>query len=225
MPGPGGSLLEGCSSFTSEPVFKGLFRSLLMEPWQPSRPDDLLDESVGSFLSRRLGSPLLADNIVSAVFHGIYAGDIYQLSARSLLPHAWQYEGRYGSFFKAFWAHTMGRGALPALEGNFTLFKEKSTISMEGQSVYTFIGGIEDLSGTIVAALENNPNVEIRKETCVKELTLEDDKLDLKVCLAVVLIISANPYFHRLRRGRFAHNSLFRSNSRAPLLYRHRTAP
>lgn len=158
-----------------------------MEPRQPSRPDDLVDESVGSFLSRRLGSPFVADNIVSAVFHGVYAGDIYQLSVRSLLPVVWQLEGRYGTLFKAYWARLTGKGAVPLLEEDLPLLKQKSPISMKGQSVYTFIGGIQDLTGAIVAALENNPQIEIRKETSVEKLTLEEENPDLKVCLAVVL--------------------------------------
>ena len=189
MPGPGGKLLEGFYSFMTEPLFKGFFRSVFMEAWQPSRPDDLADESVGSFLSRRLASSLVADNVVSAVFHGIYAGDIYQLSARSLLPLAWQNEGRYGSLFKSYLAHVRGKGEVPSLEEDLVLWKQKSPISMAGQSVYTFVGGIEDLTGAIVAALENNPNIEIRKETYVEKLTLDQDNLDSKVCLAVLLTI------------------------------------
>lgn len=58
---------------------------------------------------------------------------------------------------------------------------------MKGQSVYTLIGGIEDLTGAIVTALENNPNIEIRKEASVEKLTVEEEKPDLKVCQAVVL--------------------------------------
>lgn len=189
MPSVGGSLFGSFSSFLREPVFNGLFRSIFNEPRQPSRPDDLVDESVGSFLSRRLGSSLVPDNIVSAVYHGIYAGDIYQLSARSLLPVAWELEGRYGTLAKAYWAQLRGKGALPLLEEDLPLLKQKSPISMTGQSVYTFTGGLQDLTDALVAALENNPEIEIRKETDVEKLTVEKDEPDVKVCLAVVLII------------------------------------
>lgn len=179
MPGPGGSPLETLYSLISEPVFDDLFQSILREWRQPSRPDDLWDESVGSFFSRRLGSSSVADNLVSAVFHGIYAGDIYQLSARSLLSQAWQYEGRYGTLFKAFWRR---RGVVPILQEDLALLQQKDTVSMAGQSVFSFMGGLQDLSDTIYNALESNSNVEIRKETDVKELKLEKSELDLKVC-------------------------------------------
>jgi protoporphyrinogen/coproporphyrinogen III oxidase len=181
MPGPGTSLFSNLYSLVSEPVFDGLFPSILMEPLQPPRPDHLSDESIASFLSRRLGSPLLADNILSAVFHGIYAGDIHQLSARSLLSRAWQFERRYGSFFKAAWAQMRGGVAVPILKEDLTLLKERSTIAMENQSVFTFIGGIGELANAIVAELENNPNVEIRKETHVQQLKLENNTPDPKV--------------------------------------------
>ena len=69
---------------------------MITEPMKPKRPDSMSDETVGSFLARRVDKRV-ADNIVSAVFHGIYAGDINQLSAKTLLSMAWQLEGRYGN--------------------------------------------------------------------------------------------------------------------------------
>ena len=131
----------------------------------------------------------MPDNIVSAVYHGIYAGDIYQLSARSLLPVSWELEGRYGTLAKAYWAQVRRKGALPLLEEDLPLLKQKSPISMTGQSVYTFIGGLQDLTDALVAALGTNPEIEIRKETNVEKLTVEKDEPNVKVCLAVVLTI------------------------------------
>lgn len=77
----------------SEPIFNGVLPGLLGEIQQKGRPLSARDESVGDFLSRRF-SPELADNIASAVMHGIYAGDIYSLSARTLLPSLWFLETR-----------------------------------------------------------------------------------------------------------------------------------
>ncbi len=74
-----------------EPLW-GIFK----EPLVDGRPADLDDESVGSFVSRRFGSKLV-DNIVSAVVHGIYAGDVYNLSVKSLFPRLWYLEGTYDS--------------------------------------------------------------------------------------------------------------------------------
>lgn len=77
----------------SEPIFQGILPGLMNDIRSKHRSLSVRDESVGDFLSRRF-SPELADNIASAVMHGIYAGDIYNLSARTLLPHLWFLETR-----------------------------------------------------------------------------------------------------------------------------------
>jgi len=102
MPGPGQDIFDIAWSVMTEPVFKGLLSGVLFEHSRPPRSAALKDESVASFLERRLGSPLLANNMVSAVLHGIYAGDITKLSIRSLLPSAWYNERCYGSLSRAY---------------------------------------------------------------------------------------------------------------------------
>lgn len=53
--------------------------------------NDPTDESVAAFVTHRLGSEA-ADVFASAVYHGIYAGDIDRLSARVLLGPLWERE-------------------------------------------------------------------------------------------------------------------------------------
>ena len=185
MPSAGDSRMGILRSLISEPVFSGILGSISREWRQPSRPADLLDESVGSFLSRRLGSPTVANNLVSAIFHGIYAGNIYQLSARSLLPYLWQYEGHYGSITKTMLQATI-KGLALRSEEDVALMTQKSSISTVNQSVFTFLGGIETLAETIVTTLKKNPNVEIRTETHVKEVKLEKNEAKSKVCFSPV---------------------------------------
>lgn len=105
MPNPTLSLYGNLWSILTEPIFKGLFSALWGEHVRSPRPktsEILDDESIGRFLERRLGTTDIGDNIASAVLHGIYAGDIYQLSARSLLPAFYELEGRYGSITDGF---------------------------------------------------------------------------------------------------------------------------
>ena len=90
-------------SIITEPVFEGLGLGALFEFQRPQRATwaqynnpEVDDESVASFLERRLGTPDVGNNIVSAVLHGIYAGDVNQLSARSLLPKLWYGESKRG---------------------------------------------------------------------------------------------------------------------------------
>lgn len=87
------SIFDSVRSLLTEPIFKGIVSRLFREPTQAQRPMSMRDESVGDFLMRRFG-PELTDNIASAAMHGIYAGDIYSLSARTLLPSLWFLETR-----------------------------------------------------------------------------------------------------------------------------------
>jgi oxygen-dependent protoporphyrinogen oxidase len=69
-----------------EPLFEGLVPGILLEHTKPSRPPELWDgdETIAQFISRRFNHKV-ADNLVSAVMHGIYAGDIDRMSAQAIL--------------------------------------------------------------------------------------------------------------------------------------------
>lgn len=54
------------------------------------------DESVGSFITRRFGKEFLL-KIVEPMYAGIYAGDVYQLSAESTIPGLVALERNHGS--------------------------------------------------------------------------------------------------------------------------------
>ncbi|CEJ60749.1 hypothetical protein PMG11_09311 [Penicillium brasilianum] len=70
----------------NEPLFEGLIPAILFENTKPSRLPELWDkdESIAQFITRRFNHKV-ADNLVSAVMHGIYAGDIDQMSAQTIL--------------------------------------------------------------------------------------------------------------------------------------------
>lgn len=70
----------------NEPLFEGLVPGILFEHTKLMRPPELWgnDESIAQFISRRFNHKV-ADNLVSAVMHGIYAGDIDQMSAQTIL--------------------------------------------------------------------------------------------------------------------------------------------
>ena len=179
MPSPGSSLWSQTSSLLTEPVFAGSIAGLLKEVTKPRRADDLQDESIGSFISRRFGSAI-ADNLTSAIYHGIYAGDIYRLSARSILGGLWSVEGKHGSLVKFSLGGMMGipwpmrtidvpvvqeYQSRPPLSGILEMAKKSS--------VFTFKAGIGDLAHTIEAKLLEASNVDIKVETLIKELKLK----------------------------------------------------
>ncbi|KAJ5125991.1 uncharacterized protein N7443_009031 [Penicillium atrosanguineum] len=80
------SIINTFQTLRSEPVFENVMSSFLFEPTKPPRPHSewQKDESIASFIGRRF-HPKMAENLVSAVMHGIYAGDIDQLSAQTIL--------------------------------------------------------------------------------------------------------------------------------------------
>lgn len=185
MPGPGQDFYSMMWNIITEPVFKGVVTSL----WEYNRPQRATwsqynnpvvdDESVASFLQRRTGGPNIGDNIVSAVFHGIYAGDINQLSARSLMPQLWYDEALHGSYTEAM-VKRFSEQCLTQPFNDAILQGELSTkLSqplkdvMKDASVYTFKQGIGALSKALEKSLRANRNVEFKMGHAVK--AVKDD--------------------------------------------------
>lgn len=187
MPGPGTSLWNNLSTIWSEPIFSGAISGFLSEINKPRRSPDVQDESVGSFISRRFGSAI-ADNVVSAIFHGIYAGDIYKLSARSILPGAWQTESKSGSIVVGFLDEAFGRRR-PVADADIRLkhdYNAQPRVSdtlqaVKKSSVFTFKGGIGELSDRLETDLYQSSNVLIHKDTLVECLGLKEHEAGSKV--------------------------------------------
>ena len=72
---------------------------MALEPTIPPRAGDD-DESVGSFFRRRFG-PEAVDLIAQPLLGGIHAGDVDELSMRSLFPRLLDAERRYGTVMPA----------------------------------------------------------------------------------------------------------------------------
>lgn len=89
--------------FLCNPLGKGLITGFLGEPFRrpPSHPGQ--DESVSSFIKRRFGSDYIGNNILSAVFHGIYGDDIDHMSAKRTVRKLFDLETKYGSIMKGFY--------------------------------------------------------------------------------------------------------------------------
>jgi len=198
MPGPGQDLYSQLWSLLTEPVFKGLIWGAISEYNRPCRPADLEDESVGDFLNRRLGTPNPGDNIVSAVIHGIYAGDIYQLSLKSLAPMLWHQEG---------WKGSVARAVVSRMTESvdFILNKDRELMntlrpkiageffdSMASTSVYSFKDGIGALSDVLEASLRANPNVQIKMNDGVNSVEYDSEKDGIEVCFPIDFDFLAN---------------------------------
>ncbi|RDW85082.1 hypothetical protein BP6252_02672 [Coleophoma cylindrospora] len=168
MPGPGQDFYDVAWTVLTEDVFTQFWQAF-GEPWRRPRDNSVEDESVGSFLARRFGTSHIGDNIVSAVLHGIYAGDINKLSAKSLLPLQWHEEMRFGSLIRAaaFKASRnlkimQVRDAVVDLTAKKQLAGTPIQETLENASVYTFKNGMETLTKALASRLRSMKNVQIK---------------------------------------------------------------
>jgi oxygen-dependent protoporphyrinogen oxidase len=171
---------------------------MIKEPMIPRRPHGLFDETVGSFLERRVDKRI-ANNIVSAVFHGIYAGDIWQLSAKTLLSFAWQLEGKYGSALGGFFkmqsddprpqqltiAHPYDLETSKALNEEIDLDLDFAK-NLKDASTFTFKNGLQQLVRALQDSVERKGNVEVRVNSPVQSTKLvPGDSLQVAVTTGV----------------------------------------
>lgn len=194
MPGPSPAglvptVFTALRTVLTEPIFRGTLWNILAEASVATRSEDLKDESVGSFISRRYGKAI-ADNFLSALFHGIYAGDIYKLSARTLFPKLWYLETRdpdgngvnteimelqfkqqslhSWESLKAAARARVDDAALDDKDGFQAFVKEMSHCS-----VYSFTRGIGQLTHALTDALLENQNVTIETGAEVSEISFD----------------------------------------------------
>lgn len=79
------------------------------------------DESIGAFVSRRLGSEM-AERLVSPLLGGIFAGDADQLSVRACIPQLFEAEQKHGSLIRAMRALRAARKTAAASGGEGSAF-------------------------------------------------------------------------------------------------------
>lgn len=187
LPGPGMPVGEIIKTLGTEPIFNGVLKGMLKEPFRPSESNGITDMSVGAFLRSRFGDQMV-DNIASAVFHGIYAGDLDQLSAQAIIPGIFHWQKEYGSLAKAA-ALLSWHGERFRRPWDFDTVRETKFGAWFDQpiepkpggdafhaigtsSVYTFKGGIERLALELIRYLKALPNVAIELGTRVTSLQL-----------------------------------------------------
>ena len=200
MPSPSSGIFSVIKKVFTEPIFEGVVPSVIEESFKVPRPAKLRDESIGSFLRRRFG-PALADNLVSALFHGIYAGNIDRLSAKTLLPSAWFLERREAHepyqrlvfqtlklFFTArsLRKYRMIRARNIAMSGSaideqteserttsFGFGQKLSRLSekIDTSSIYTFANGLQQFADLLIAKLTSNPSVTLSTSSPVSSIS------------------------------------------------------
>ncbi|KAH9880963.1 hypothetical protein J1614_001456 [Plenodomus biglobosus] len=161
-------------------IFSGIM-GLLRDTMTPPRPAHMSDETIGAFVTRRFDRRL-ADNVVSAGLHGIYAGDVHQLSARTLLGVPWALEGRYGTAIGGFFkmhnssefaqamsiVHPTDYELAQAMNDEIDLNDEFAQ-QLKDAAMFTFTDGLQMLVQSLKDAVMYKGNVEIKTETPIQD--------------------------------------------------------
>lgn len=137
----------------SEILPKRLISYLWNEFTAPKRSDQVEDESIWSFIARRL-SPDVADNLVDPLFKGICGGDIKTLSAATMVKNFYEFEKEKGSIIKGALSRDKSHELL-ALEEQFKELVEQRE-NFKNQSVWRVETGMSDLINKMVEKLADN---------------------------------------------------------------------
>lgn len=172
------SLASAVKAAFTTPLIRSILPGILSEPFRRRSPLHSApnggDESVDSFFTRRFGKNL-AERMLSAMIHGIYAGDSRRLSMRALFPGVWEAEREWGSVIRSalFGGLWRRRGWKAKSEYRVSVEREaeqeraiKSRLastsaegrelvtSMEGASVWGVRGGLAHLTHELRGWLE-----------------------------------------------------------------------
>lgn len=143
------------------------------------------DESIEDFIRRRFKSTALTDRIMSAVLHGIYAGDVAKLSVNSVLPGLAKLEQEHGSIM---------RGALKNLYRGLSKKKETRELaphlveyqdrispgadlvalsnSLKGYPIVLLENGLQELPLAMARYLQEQENVELHYSSNIASIDL-----------------------------------------------------
>jgi oxygen-dependent protoporphyrinogen oxidase len=158
----------------------------LTEPLKDERDPSIEDESIGDFVARRVNKRLV-DNVVSAVFHGIYAGDVWQLSAKSLMAAQWNAEKEFTSVLLG-----IPKMRSTLTEDDFKLMMQLVTanqpssglkLKLTQSGVITLKGGLGQLSERLESLLKMGGNVTFKPNTRVERIELTENGEQIQVRL------------------------------------------
>ena len=186
MPHPSFGLINNFNNLYWEPIFQGVLWAGAAESFRESRERNVQDESVGEFFSRRLNRNLV-DRILSAVVHGIYAGDVWQLSAKSLFPRPWRDEVEAGSIIRgmikgrADGIEVTKHDAAYLIEMKSYLFEPLLTETVKNAVAFTFKDGLGTITEKLARYLTQIGTVEFKTATPVEAIAPSEDKSEMLV--------------------------------------------
>ena len=199
----------------TEPIFQTAMWSGLTEILKEGRGDNVKDESVGEFFSRRL-SKTMVDRILSAVLHGIYAGDAWQLSAKSLFPSQWRDEATAGSMFAGMLKSRSDGVEVTKREAEYLQDMKNFNwdpllkATLKDTTVFTFRDGLGMLVDRLARYLVKDGRVEFKTSTPVEDMSLAEDQNSIQITTKDG---QTHNYTHAISSLSPAHLNLAKKNS------------
>jgi protoporphyrinogen/coproporphyrinogen III oxidase len=137
---------------------------MLLDVALPSHPAET-DESLGSFVRRRLGQEAL-ERLAQPLLGGIYGADPERLSLAATMPQFLEMERRYGSVIRGLLARKTGAGASGARYGLFYSFHDGMSTLVSALAsrvpepcLGTRVSSLEDLDADAVCLCVPLPEV------------------------------------------------------------------
>jgi oxygen-dependent protoporphyrinogen oxidase len=196
LPHPSFGLFSNIYSIATEQAFAGLTTGLLGEPFRDPRDETIPDESIGEFLSRRLNKDIV-DRLVSAVIHGIYAGDVWKLSAKSLFARFWRDEAVESSISAGLVRGRAEGVPMPEQDADFLMSMKEATRGprrdpafrrlIAAASVFTFKEGSQMLADRLAEHLMGTGRVTFAMESPVHAISVSpgQDAVEVRIKSAV----------------------------------------
>lgn len=157
------------------PVFKSVLKSIMTEPFVTSSEQD--DESLFDFVKRRFNEHV-ALNLVGSITHGIYAGDVKQLSVKSTMRMLYEAEKNIGSVVRGMFQKP---ATLSPAEQRMVDELNDNGETTKKTSVFGFKEGTETLTHSLKSYLKNQSNVTIITQKQVKKLEKSKNGNGIKV--------------------------------------------
>lgn len=173
--------------FLMSDVTDGAIQGALLEPFQKAKIS-LSDESIESFVLRRFGSPQLANNIISAIMHGIYSGDVSKLSIKTTMPSLVDLEKGYGSIFKAMFKKAMSKKQPKelnhALQDYERLVSPNSSLEEMGAKLKNFPilrlqSGLQAFPRALANYLQTDDKTSLHLNTKISGMNIKDCTLSI----------------------------------------------
>lgn len=170
--------------FFSNTLTKGLFKSILSEPFKPVKLKTGEDISVGEFFNRKFGSRHLVDNLASAGLHGIYAGNAYKLSIRSLLPKVVDLTNQHGTIFNSVLRLMVkpksAKELSPVLKEYEKLISpdadlKQLQLQLKPYPMLRLEKGLQQLPLSLGKYLSKQPNVALKYNSNIRSITFNGD--------------------------------------------------